>query len=68
MIKDLGRVQEDQKRRVRNLEEAIEDDIIPSLDVLKGIAGTDQEQQEVRNLQSQLTRNLNLAKEKVGLN
>jgi hypothetical protein len=68
MIKDLGNVQEDQKRRVRNLEETIEDDILPSLDVLKGIAATDKEKQEVRNMQSQLTKNLNLAKEKVGLN
>ena len=68
MIKDLGRVQEDQQRRVRNLEETIEDDIVPSLGVLKVIAATDPEKQEVRNLQSQLTRNLNVAKEKVGLN
>jgi hypothetical protein len=68
MIKDLERVQEDQKRRVRNLENTIEDDVLPSLQVLKGIAVTDQEKQEVRNLQSQLTKNLNLAKEKVGLN
>ena len=68
MIKDLGKVQDDQKRRVRNLQDAIENDILPSLDVLKGIATADQEKQEVRNMQSQLTRNLNIAKEKVGLN
>jgi hypothetical protein len=36
MIKELSKVQEDQKRRVRNLEETIEDDIQPSLEVLKG--------------------------------
>jgi len=68
MIKDLTKVQEDQKRRVRNLEETIDDDIHPSLDVLKGIATTENERQEVRNLQSQLTRNLNIAKQRVGLN
>lgn len=67
-IKDLKDVQENQRIRVRNLEQRILTELFPSLEKLKAVATTQEELKEVQGMRNQVKTHLTRAKNLVGLN